>query len=72
MVEGSGLLGGIPSERSQVRTQSRVAWRNRLLRVNKAARRNRKLRFTSLLHHVTPETLERSFRRLRQIGRAHV
>ena len=66
MVEGSGQLGGIPSERSQVRTQSRVAWRNRLARVNKAARRDRKTQFTALLHHVTPEALERSFRRLRR------
>ena len=65
-MEGSGRLGGIPGERSQVRTQSRMAWRNALARVNKAARRNRKTRFTALLHHVTPEALERSFRRLRR------
>ena len=72
MVEGSGQLGGIPGERSQVRTQSRVAWRNRLARVNKAARRDRKTGFTALLHHVTPEALERSFRRLRRQAAAGV
>jgi group II intron reverse transcriptase/maturase len=71
-VEGSGRLGGIPGETSQVRTQSRVAWRNALARVNKAARRNRKTRFTALFHHVTPEALERSFRRLRRQAAAGV
>ncbi len=72
MVEGSGQLGGIPGERSQVRTQSRVAWRNALARVNKVARRDRRARFTALLHHVTPEALKRSFRRLRRRAAAGV
>jgi len=40
--------------------------------VNKAARRDRKTEFTSLLHHVTPEALERSFRRLRRQAAAGV
>jgi RNA-directed DNA polymerase len=70
--EGRGRLGGIPQERSQVRTQSRVAWRNRLLRVNKAAKRDDRARFTALLHHVTVDALERSFRRLRRSAAAGV
>ncbi len=72
MVEGSGQLGGIPNGRSQVRTQSRVAWRNRLARVNKAAKRDRRARFTALLHHVTVDALERSFRRLHRGAAAGV
>ncbi len=71
-MEGSGQLEGIPGERSQVRTQSRVAWRHRLTRVNKAAKRDRRAGFTALLHHVTPEALERSFRRLRRQAAAGV
>jgi len=40
--------------------------------VNKAARRDRKTGFTALLHHVTPDALERSFRRLRRQAAAGV
>jgi len=37
-----------------------------LARVNEAARRDRKARFTALLHHVSVDALERAFRRLRR------
>ncbi len=47
-------------ERAKVRTQSRVAWRPNLQRVNEAARRNRQARFTALLHHVDVAALQRA------------
>lgn len=70
--EGRGRLGGTPSGKPQVRTQSRDALRASLARVNKVARRDRQARFTALLHHVTPAALERSFRRLRRQAAAGV
>ena len=60
-MEGSGRLGGIPSERSQVRTQSRVAASNGLAAVRQAARQSKGVRFTALLHYLTVELLERSY-----------
>jgi RNA-directed DNA polymerase len=53
-------------ERARVRTQSRAALLPHLERVHKAARRDRRARFTALLHHVTVEALERAFRRLKR------
>jgi hypothetical protein len=40
--------------------------------VREAARRNRKLRFTALLHHVTPSLLVESFHALRKQAAAGV
>ena len=71
-VEGRDRPEGIPHEHSKVRTQSRVAFPAPLLRVNEAAQRDRRTRFTSLLHHVSIETLERAFRRQRRKASAGI
>jgi len=65
-VEGRDQPGGFPHQEAKVRTQSRVTLPSNLVRVHEAARRDRKARFTALLHHVSVEALERAFRRLRR------
>jgi group II intron reverse transcriptase/maturase len=52
MVEGRDLTKGNSIEGNALRTQSRVSSLSALDRVRQAARRNRKQRFTALLHHV--------------------
>ena len=51
-VEGRGLAKGNSHERNTFRTQSRGDVPSALERVRQAATRNRKQRFTALLHHV--------------------
>ncbi len=51
-VEGRGLAKGNSPERNVLRTQSRESAPSALERVRQAARRDRKQRFTALLHHV--------------------
>jgi len=51
-VEGSGLAKGNSPERNAFRTQSREGAPSALERVRQVARKNRKQRFTALLHHV--------------------
>jgi group II intron reverse transcriptase/maturase len=51
-VEGRGRAKGNSPERNALRTQSRVGVSSALERVRQAAQRNRKQRFTALLHHV--------------------
>ena len=51
-VEGRGLAKGNSRQRNVLRTQSRVSTPSALERVRQAARRDRKQRFTALLHHV--------------------
>ncbi|MGH9461622.1 MAG: group II intron reverse transcriptase/maturase [Vicinamibacteria bacterium] len=51
-VEGRGLAKGNSPERNALRTQSRPGAPSALERVRQAARRDRKQRFTALLHHV--------------------
>ena len=70
--EGRGQPGRQPVEREQVRTQSRVALPPNLARVNAAARKAARTRFTALLHHVDVEALERSFRRQKRRASAGV
>jgi RNA-directed DNA polymerase len=65
-VEGRSRPGGSPSEKAEVRTQSRVALPLNLWRVNEAAQRDKQARFTALLHHVDVIALERAFRRLKR------
>ena len=55
-VEGRGLTKGNSHERNTSRTQGRSDASSALERVRQAARRNRKQRFTALLHHVYDET----------------
>ncbi len=51
-VEGRGLTKGNSPERNMSRTLSRSDVSSALGRVRRAARRDRKQRFTALLHHV--------------------
>jgi len=51
-MEGSGLAKGNSPERNALRTQRRDSAPSALERVRQAARRDRKQRFTALLHHV--------------------
>src|SRR5215831_13663759 len=65
-VEGRDQREGIPRESAKGRTQSRGALPSNLVRVNEAARRDKRTRFTSLLHHVNVAALERAFRRMKR------
>ena len=71
-VEGRGPLEGVSLQKAEVRTQSRAALPPHLQRVHEAAKRDRKLRFTALLHHVNTASMERTFRRLRRNASAGV
>ena len=72
-VEGRGLTKENTGQSLLDRTQSRnadgrpfVARSRGLLGVREAARRDKKLKFTSLLHHLTPELLRASFFELKK------
>ncbi len=52
VVEGRGLAKGNPSESNTSRTQRREDVPSALERIRQAARKDRKQRFTALLHHV--------------------
>ena len=56
-VEGRGGAEGTAGRQSTVRTLSRDAVSQALARVREAAKRNKRERFTSLMHHVTPDLL---------------
>lgn len=64
--EGRGRPEGEPRENARVRTQGRVALPAHLARVSETARRDKRARFTALLHHVDAAALERAFRRLKR------
>jgi RNA-directed DNA polymerase len=66
MVEGRDQPQGIPSKGAEVRTQSWAALPPNLARVNEAAKRDKRTRFTALLHHVDVAALLRAFRRLKR------
>jgi RNA-directed DNA polymerase len=73
LVEGRGLTKENTEQLLLDRTQSRksdgkpfVARSRGLLGVQEAARRERKQKFTSLLHHLTPELLRTSFFELKK------
>ncbi len=70
--EGRGQPGRNPSERGEVRTQSRVALPPNLARVNASARKAAQTRFTALLHHLDVAALERAFRRQKRRASAGV
>src|SRR2546425_764317 len=66
-MEGRGLAKGNPSESNAPRTQSRSSAPSALERVRQAARRDRKQRFTALLHHVYDvERLRAAYRALKR------
>ena len=51
-MEGSGLAKGNPSQQNAPRTQSRAGAPSALERVREVAERDKKVRFTALLHHI--------------------
>ena len=73
MVEGRGEAEGNAEQTPASRTLSRtVSASTGLERVREAARRNRRLRFTALLHHITPQLLVDSFYSLQRNAAAGV
>ena len=60
-VEGRDLAKGNATEPTTPRTQSRTRVPSGLDRVRQAARRNKDMKFTALLHHVTVDRLRTAF-----------
>ncbi len=71
-VEGRGRLEGNSLEQAKVRTQSRGVLPPSLQRVNEVAKRDRRCRFTALLHHVDENALRRAFSRQKRSASAGV
>jgi RNA-directed DNA polymerase len=61
VVEGRRSTEGNTMQAAASRTQSRIDALDALDRVREAARRDRRARFTALLHHVTAERLQEGF-----------
>jgi RNA-directed DNA polymerase len=59
--EGRGLAKGNTSQQNAPRTQRRTSAHSELDRVREAARRDRKGKFTALLHHVTVDRLRDAY-----------
>lgn len=73
MAEGRGVAKGNADEPPASRTQSRTHDASTGLEgIRETAKRNRKCRFTALLHHVTPSLLVESFYALRKQAAAGV
>ena len=67
MVEGRNAAKGNAEQVPAPRTQSRTSFASTGLEsVRQAARRNRRLQFTALLHHITPQLLVESFHNLQK------
>ena len=65
--EGRGLAKGNPSQHNAPRTPSRAGAPSALERVRQAARRDGRVRFTALLHHIyQPETLRQAYLSLKR------
>src|SRR5215469_2723636 len=61
-MEGSGLAKGNLPQQNASRTPSREDARSELERVRQAAKKDKQLRFTALLHHIyNPETLRSAY-----------
>jgi RNA-directed DNA polymerase len=60
-VEGRSLAGGKADQQNVRRTQSRESTPSALDRVREAAGKDRKAKFTALLHHVTVERLRAAY-----------
>jgi RNA-directed DNA polymerase len=61
-MEGRGLAKGNPSQQNASRTPSRIDAPSALERVRQAAKKDKKLRFTALLHHIyNPEALRKAY-----------
>ncbi len=65
-VEPRAGAEGNAGQRNTCRTQGRASVFQSLDRIRQAAKRDRKARFTALLHHVTPRLLEWSFYQLKK------
>jgi group II intron reverse transcriptase/maturase len=65
-MEGRGLAKGNTAEQNAHRTQSRGRAPSALDRVREAAVRNKRMRFTALLHHVGPDRLRMAFSALKK------
>ena len=65
-VEGRGSTKGNVARQAADRTQSRAPASSGLSGVRQAARRDKRMRFTALLHHVTQPLLLRSFLHLKR------
>lgn len=72
VVEGRGLAKGNADQQNAHRTQSRTSASSALDRVRQAAKKDRKVKFTALLHHVTPEKLEEAFFELKKDAAAGI
>ncbi len=71
--EGRGVAKGNTEKATAPRTQSRTSCASKGLEgVREAARRDRRLRFTALLHHITTELLAASFYALKRQAAAGV
>ncbi len=71
-LEGRGLAKGNTERPTAARTQSRTPVSSGLDRVREAAKRDRKMRFTALLHHVTVHKLRAAFFGLKKTAAAGV
>jgi RNA-directed DNA polymerase len=61
-VEGRGLAKGNLPQQTMPRTQDRAGMHSALERIGRVARRDKKVRFTTLMHHVySPDTLRRAY-----------
>ena len=71
-VEGRGVAKGNAGETPAGRTQRRVPASRGLEGIREAAKRDRRMKFTALLHHVTPSLLVESFYDLKRDAAAGV
>jgi len=66
-MEGRGLAKGNLPQQNAFRTPSREDAPNALERVRRAAKKDKKMRFTALLHHIgNPQTLRRAYYSLKK------
>ena len=72
VMEGRGLAKGNMVQQNAIRTQRRVVAHNALDRVRQAATKDRKAKFTALLHHVTLGRLQGAYAALARRAAAGV
>jgi RNA-directed DNA polymerase len=65
-MEGKDGAKGNTNQQNTPRTQSRIGVPNALERVRQAARRDKKAKFTALMHHVTLERLRQAYMELKR------
>lgn len=72
VMEGRGLAKGNAEQQNALRTQSRESAHRALDRVRQVARRDKDVKFTALLHHVTVDRLRDAFFGLKKRAAAGV